>query len=58
MRTIILIILAVMVIAGGIFLCNYTDNFTNFDKIFDKIYEQVDKNIPDIPLLPTITNNK
>ncbi len=47
-----------MVIAGGIFLCNYTDNFTNFDKIFDKIYEQVDKNIPDIPLLPTITNNK
>ncbi len=58
MRTIILIILAVIVIAGGIFLYNYTDKFTNFDKIFDKIYEQVDKNIPDTTLLPIIINNK
>ncbi len=49
MRTIFLIILAVVVIGGGIFLCKQTSGFTNFDKIFDKIYEQVDKNVPDFP---------
>lgn len=45
MRTILLLIVEVVLIAGGIYLYKNTDKFTNFDKVFDKIYDQVDKNL-------------